>query len=78
MTTMNCEHAEGPIESRTCWLDEEMMEFSMLLPSWQAVDMEGVAHSQGLTLGQLIRLLISDYLADRPILAESVNISKQQ
>jgi cold shock CspA family protein len=50
---MSREHARGPIESRTCWRDEEMMELSMLLPSWQIVEMEGVAHSRGLTARQL-------------------------
>jgi len=75
---MSREHAGGPIESQTCWWDEEMVELSLLLLDWQVVQMEGVAHSQGLTLGQLIRLLISDYLADRTLLVESVNINKQQ
>jgi hypothetical protein len=60
---MSREHAGGPIENRTCWRDE-MMELSLLLSSWQFVEMEHVAQSRGLTLGQLIRLLISDYLAD--------------
>jgi hypothetical protein len=75
---MSREHAGGPIENRTCMRDEEMTELSLLLPSWQVVEMEGEAHSRGLTLGQLIRLLVRDYLADRPVLAESVSISKQQ
>jgi hypothetical protein len=70
---MSREHARGPIESRTCWRDEEMMELSMLLPSWQVVEMEGVAHSRGLTVGQLIRQLIRDYLADRTSTARSTN-----
>ena len=71
MTTMSRDHAGGSTESRTCWRDEEMMELSMLLPSWQIVEMEGVAHSRGLTVGQLIRLLIRDYLTDRVSMARS-------
>lgn len=79
MTTLNHrEHAGGPIESRACWRDEELTELSLLLPSWQIVEMERLAHSRGLTLGQLIRLFIRDYLADRTLLAESGSISKQQ
>jgi hypothetical protein len=75
MTTMRRDHAEGPIEPPTCWRDEEMAELSLLLPGWQAAEMERLAHSRGLTLGQLIRLLIRDYLTDR---ARSGPISKQR
>ena len=62
---MNRNHGERPIESRACCLDEEMAELSLLLPGWQAAQMENLANSRGLTLGQLIRLLIRDYLTDR-------------
>jgi hypothetical protein len=65
MTTVSRNDAEGPSESLACWLDEEMAELSLLLSGWQAAQMERLAHSRGLTLGQLIRLLIRDYLADR-------------
>jgi hypothetical protein len=59
MTAMSWDHAEWPIESR---LDEEMAELALLLPVWQATQMERRARSRGLTLGQLIRLLIRDHL----------------
>ncbi len=65
MTTMSRDQAGCPIESRACWLDAEMAELSLLLPAGQAAQMERLAHSRDLTLGQLIRLLIRDYLADR-------------
>jgi hypothetical protein len=65
MITMNQDHAEGPIESWTCWLDDEMAEISLLLPGWQAAEIERRARSCGLTLGQLFRLVIRDYLTDR-------------
>ena len=61
---MTRDHAEGPTESRTCWVDGEVAELSLLLPGWQAAQMEKLANSRGLTVGQLIRLLIRDYLAD--------------
>jgi hypothetical protein len=70
---MSREHAGVPIERRTCWWDEDMTELSLLLPSWQVVEMEGVAHSRGLTVGHLIRLLIRDYLTDRVSMARSTN-----
>jgi hypothetical protein len=65
MTTMSQSHADGPIESWTCWLDDEMAELSFLLPGWQASEMERLARTCGLTLAQLLRLLIRDYLTDR-------------
>jgi hypothetical protein len=65
MTTTRPDDAGWPIESRTCLPDAEMVELSLLLPGWQAAQMERLADSQGLTLGQLIRLLIRDCLTDR-------------
>jgi hypothetical protein len=62
---MSRDHVEGTNDSRTFWLDEEMVELSLLLPGWQAAEMESLAHSRGMTLGQLLRLLIRDHLRDR-------------
>ena len=62
---MSRDQAEGLMNSWICWLDEQMAELSLLLPAWQAAEMERLAHSRGLTVGQLIRLLIREYLADR-------------
>ena len=64
---MSQDHAEEPIKGWP-WLNQEMVELSLLLPSWQASEMESLAHSRGLTLGQLIRLLIRDCLTDRAAL----------
>jgi hypothetical protein len=64
MTTMSRDRAECPIESQTSSLDAEIAEVSLLLSVGQAEQMERLAHSRNLTLGQLIRLLIRDYLAD--------------
>jgi hypothetical protein len=44
-------------------LDEEVAELSILLPAWQAVAMERLAHVRGLTLGHLMRLLVQGYIA---------------
>ncbi len=65
MTILSRDHAGCPIESRTCWLDAEVAERSLLLPAGQAAQMERLAHSRNLTLGQLIRRLIREYLANR-------------
>ena len=58
--------AQEPIVGLTCRLAEEMTEFAVLLPSWEALQMERRARSQGLTVGQLIRTVIRDYLSIVP------------
>jgi len=42
-------------------LDGEIVEFSVLLPGWQAVALEATARSQGITTGQMVRHLIQDF-----------------
>ena len=44
-------------------VDEEMTELSVLLPGWQAAELEEAAQAKGLTGGQLVRGLIRDFLA---------------
>jgi hypothetical protein len=43
--------------------DEEMTELAVLLPGWQASELEQAAQAKGLTAGQLVRGLIRDFLA---------------
>jgi hypothetical protein len=64
MKTMSLDGVASSIKDRVVSLDEDMAELSLLIPGWQAAQVERLAHSRGLTLGQLIRLLIRDYLAD--------------
>jgi hypothetical protein len=47
-------------------LDGEVIEVSLLLPAWQMAALERCASSRGLTLGQLLRLLIRDHLTCQP------------
>jgi hypothetical protein len=42
-------------------LDGEIVEFSVLLPGWQAAALEATARSQGLTAGQMVRHLIGEF-----------------
>jgi hypothetical protein len=42
-------------------LDGEIVEFSLLLPGWQAAALEATARSQGLTTGEMVRHLIQDF-----------------
>jgi hypothetical protein len=65
MSTMSQNHAGCPIASRISYLDEEMAELSLFLPAEQVAQMESLASSRNMTLGQLIRLLVRNYLSDR-------------
>jgi hypothetical protein len=59
---MNPNHAARFMEGHVGCPEEPVVELSVLLPGWQAVKVERLAYSRGLTVGQLIRLLIGDYL----------------
>lgn len=70
MSTTDLDHRERPKVGQVCWMNEEIAELSLLLPGWQTVELETLACSRHLTLGQLIRQVISEYLACRPPLNE--------
>jgi hypothetical protein len=53
------EKTDGPAP----WPDEEMVEFSVLLPAEELGGLEQLAHSRGLTLGELVRRVIREQLA---------------
>jgi hypothetical protein len=65
VSTMNRDRVPGPMRDWVIWPDEQVAELLLLLPGRQAAELERLAHSSGLTMGQLTRLLIRDYLADR-------------
>jgi hypothetical protein len=44
------------------WPDEQMVEVGLLVPGWQVAELERRASCLGLTTGQLLRLLVRDYL----------------
>jgi hypothetical protein len=50
-------------EGRACWPEEGVAELTLLLPARQAAELERLARSRGLTLGQLLRRLVRDHLA---------------
>jgi len=41
---------------------DAVVEVPLLLPSWQAEALEAVAHSRGLTAGEMVRQLLSKFL----------------
>jgi hypothetical protein len=49
-------------EKWVCWPDEQVAEVWLLLPGWQVAELERRASCCGLTTGQLLRLLVRDYL----------------
>jgi hypothetical protein len=46
--------------------DQEVVELPLLLPRWQAVELEAAARRRGMTTGQMIRRVIGDLLAAQP------------
>lgn len=60
MAALSCRTPAGG-ESRISRFDHEMVELSVLLPSWQADALESAAQDQGLTTAQMVRVLIRDF-----------------
>lgn len=48
--------------------DQEVVELPLLLPRWQVVELEAAARESGMTTGQMIRRVIREVLAERPVL----------
>lgn len=44
-------------------LDHEMVELSLLVPQWQIEALETAASFRGITAGQMLRRVLSSYLA---------------
>lgn len=44
-----------------------MVELPLLLPRWQAMELEIAARERGMTTGQMLRRVIRDLLADEPV-----------
>jgi hypothetical protein len=51
--------------------DQEVVELPLLLPRWQALELEIAARERGMTTGQMLRRVIRDLLAEEPLLANS-------
>jgi len=61
MNTPNLDIGMDMSEPNLTLLDGEIVEFSVLLPGWQAAALEATARSQGITTGQMVRHLIQDF-----------------
>jgi hypothetical protein len=53
------------LQARTARPEEECVELRLLVPDWQWTALEGAACEQRLTIGQLLRRLIGNHLAER-------------
>jgi hypothetical protein len=59
---MSLDHSACSREDRLGWPNERIAELLLFLPGPQAAKLERLAFSRDLSVGQLIRLLIRDYL----------------
>ncbi len=54
-----------PMSADVVRLDHEVVELPLLLPHWQAVELEAAARSRGMTTGQMLRRVIGELLTPR-------------
>ncbi|HEY2911179.1 MAG TPA: hypothetical protein VGI99_13095 [Gemmataceae bacterium] len=52
-------------------LDQEVVELPLLLPRWQAAELEVAARERGMTTGQMLRRVIGELLADDHLVAQA-------
>lgn len=57
------------ISSEAPRLDQEVVELPLLLPRWQAMELEAAASRRGMTTGQMLRRVIGEMLAAQPATA---------
>lgn len=50
--------------------DQEVVELPLLLPRWQALELEAAARQLGMTTGQMLRRVIRDLLTEEPVAAQ--------
>jgi len=46
--------------------EQEVVELPLLLPLWQALELEAAARRRGMTTGQMLRRVIGELLGDQP------------
>jgi hypothetical protein len=54
------------ISSTVSRSDQEVVELALLLPLWQAMQLEAAASRRGMTTGQMLRRVIGELLAAQP------------
>jgi hypothetical protein len=59
------------MSSESTRIDQEVVELPLLLPRWQAMELEAAASRRGMTTGQMLRRVIGEMLASQPLLVNS-------
>ncbi len=54
------------MSSESARMDQEVVELPLLLPRWQAMELEAAASRRGMTTGQMLRRVIGEMLAAQP------------
>lgn len=57
--------------TETARQDQEVVELPLLLPRWQALQLEAAASERGMTTGQMLRRVIREVLNTRAVAAGS-------
>jgi len=61
MAAFSCKTPASRKGGEFAQFDGEMVELSVLLPTWQAQALENAAQHQGLTTAQMVRFLIRNF-----------------
>lgn len=59
---MNQTLSSRPEIGQVSWLDQEIAEISLLIPAWEAAELVTMASFRNVTVGQMLRALIREYL----------------
>lgn len=51
--------------------DQEVVELHLLLPRWQALELEAAARQRGMTTGQILRRVIGELLTEQVVASKS-------
>jgi hypothetical protein len=62
MTPVKGDTVHPLLDAGTTRSDQEVVEVPLLLPKWQAVELEAAARERGMTMGQLLRRVIRHVL----------------
>lgn len=54
------------VSHNTAQPNHEVVELALLLPLWQAMELEAAASKRGMTTGQMLRRVIGELLAAQP------------
>lgn len=60
-----------PLTASVSRQDQEVVELPLLLPRWQAMELEVAARERGMTTGQMLRRVIRELLEDDHLVAHS-------